>query len=115
MVTSKISLFYCREYPHCIDMWTQEHAKTFLLDKKLDVLLSAFEGMNGRLLHKAYGMCLANEQAMFASLKEDIARSQRTTTLSLKDYLTFLEEIKIYIPYKTGDSLNPTSVVCNVM
>jgi hypothetical protein len=96
-------------------MWTQEHVKSFLLDKELDSLLSAFEGMNGRLLHKAYSMCQANEQAMFSSLKEDVTRSSSTTTLSLKDYLTFLEEIKVYVPYKTGDSLNPTSAICNLM
>jgi len=109
------SSFNRREYPHCIDLWTQEHVKSFLLDKELDVLLLAFEGMNGRLLHKAYSMCKANEQAMFSSLKEDVTRSQHTTTLSLKDYLTFLEEIKVYVPYKIGDPLNPTSAVCNLM
>jgi hypothetical protein len=96
-------------------MWTKDHVESFLLDKQLDVLLSAFEGMNGRLLHKVYTMCQSNEQAMFLSLKEDVARSQHTTILSLKDYVTFLEEIKIYIPYKTTGQLNPASTVCNIM
>ncbi len=105
----------CREYPHCIDMWTAEHVNSFLLDKDLDVLVPAFEGMTGRLLHRAYAMCLANEKEMFSSLKEDVSRSQHTNTLSLKDYLTFLEEFKIYVPYKTGDPSNPTSTVCSLM
>jgi hypothetical protein len=108
-------LFNCREYPHCIDTWTEEHVKSFLLDRKLDVLLGAFEGMNGRLLHRAYTMCQANQQAMFSSLKEDIAQSQHTVTLSLKNYLIFLEEIKVYIPYSLDNRLNPTSAVCNLM
>ncbi|CAF3602154.1 unnamed protein product [Rotaria socialis] len=103
------------EYPHYIDMWTKDHVKSFLLDKELDMLIPTFEGMNGRLLHKVYNMCQTNEQAMFSSLKEDVARSQLTTALSLKDYLIFLDEIKIYIPYKAGDQLNPTSAICNLM
>jgi hypothetical protein len=107
--------FYCREYPHCIDIWTKDHVKSFLLDKELDALLFAFEGMNGRLLHNVYTMCQANQPAMFSSLKEDVTRSQHNATLSLKDYLTFLEEIKIYIPYTANNQLNPASVVCNLM
>ncbi|CAF4295491.1 unnamed protein product [Rotaria socialis] len=103
------------EYPHYIDMWTKDHVKSFLLDKELDMLIPTFEGMNGRLLHKVYNMCQTNEQAMFSSLKEDVARSQLATALSLKDYLIFLDEIKIYIPYKAGDQLNPTSAICNLM
>jgi hypothetical protein len=107
-------LFYCRQYPHCIDVWTEEHVKSFLLDKELDALLPVLEGMNGQLLHQAYSMCQANQQGMFLSLKEDVAKSHRST-LSLKDYLTFLKEIKIYIPYTVGNQLNPTSTVCNLM
>ena len=108
------SLFYCREYPHSIDMWTEEHVKSFLLDKELDALLPVIEGMNGQLLHQVYAMCQANQQGMFLSLKDDVAKSQRST-LNLKDYLTFLKEIKTYIPYTVGNQLNPTSVVCNLM
>jgi hypothetical protein len=96
-------------------MWTEEHVKSFLLDKELNGLLSAFKGMDGRLLHQAYDMCQSNRQAMFSSLKEDVTRSQHITTLTLKDYLTFLNEIKAYIPYKTDDPSNPTSAVCNLM
>ncbi|CAF1686686.1 unnamed protein product [Rotaria magnacalcarata] len=103
------------EYPHCVDMWTKDHVKSFLLDKELDILIPAFEGMNGRLLHKVYNMCQTNEHAMFSSLKEEIAKSQLTTALSLKDYLIFLDEIKVYIPCKAGDQLNPTSAICNLM
>ncbi|CAF3902531.1 unnamed protein product [Rotaria magnacalcarata] len=96
-------------------MWTKDHVKSFLLDKELDILIPAFEGMNGRLLHKVYNMCQTNEHAMFSSLKEEIAKSQLTTALSLKDYLIFLDEIKVYIPCKAGDQLNPTSAICNLM
>jgi hypothetical protein len=95
-------------------MWTQEHVKSFLLDKELDALLPVMEGMDGQLLHQAYSMCQANQQGMFLSLKEDVARSQRAP-LSLKDYLAFLRDIKAYIPYTAGNQLNPTSAVCNLM
>ncbi|UJR20496.1 hypothetical protein I4U23_023624 [Adineta vaga] len=104
-----------KEYPHCIDMWTEDHVKSFLIEKKLPILLGAFEGMNGRLLHRAYDMCQSNQQAMFSSLKDDIHQSSYRATLTLKDYLIFLEEIKAYIPYKLGQQLNPTSAVCNLM
>ena len=95
-------------------MWTEDHVKSFLLDKELDALLPVLEGMNGKLLHQAYFMCQANQQGMFLSLKEDVNRSQHGT-LSLKDYLTFLEEIKIYIPFTVTNPLNPISTVCNLM
>ncbi len=107
--------FVCsRKYPHCIDSWTDEHVKSFLLDKELDALLPALEGMNGHLIHETYSMCRANQQAMFSSLKEDVAKNQGGT-LTLKDYLTFLKEMQVYIPYTTGNQVNPTSVVCNLM
>ncbi|CAF4663442.1 unnamed protein product [Rotaria sp. Silwood1] len=101
-------------YPHNINMWTEDHVKSFLLDKELDALLPVLDGMNGKLLHQAYLMCQANQQGMFLSLKDDINRSQRGT-LSLKDYLTFLEDIKIYIPFTANSPLNPTSTICNLM
>ncbi|CAF1175287.1 unnamed protein product [Rotaria sordida] len=101
-------------YPHCIDLWAKDHVKSFLLDKELDALLPVLEGMNGKLLNEAYSMCQANKQGMFLSLKEDVNKSQRTT-LTLKDYLTFLDEIKIYIPLTQNNSLNTTSTVCNLM
>ena len=107
--------FSYSKYPNCIDMWTKDHVKSFLLEKELDTLLSSFEGMNGRLLHNVYTMCQENQQAMFLSLKEDVARCQHTTALSLKEYLVFLEEIKVYIPYVTDNRLNPVSTVCNLM
>ncbi|CAF1241696.1 unnamed protein product [Rotaria sordida] len=102
------------KYPHCIDMWTEDHVKSFLLDKELDAFLPILEGMNGKLLHQAYSMCQTNQQGMFLSLKEDVNRSQHAI-LSLKDYLTFLEEIKIYIPFTANNSLNPISTVCNLI
>jgi len=108
------SLFCHREYPHCIDKWTEEHVKSFLLDKNLDIFLPVLEGMNGQLLHQVYLMCQANQQGMFLSLKDDVAKSEQGT-LSLKDYLTFLKEIKVYIPYTHSNHLNPTSVVCSLM
>lgn len=96
-------------------MWTQDHVKQFLLDKGLDNLQQVFEGMNGYLLHRIYDMCESNQQVMFSSLKEDVARSQLKKTLNLKDYVTFLEEIKVYVPFKTSERLNRTSTVCTLM
>ena len=70
--------------------------------------------MNGQLLHQVYSMCQANQQGMFLSFKDDVARSGQAN-LTLKDYLTFLKEIKVYIPYTVGTQLNPTSTICNLM
>ncbi|CAF4525476.1 unnamed protein product [Rotaria socialis] len=104
-----------KEYPYCIDMWTEDHVTSFLLAKELDILLPTFEGMNGRLLHNVYDMCISSQQVMFSLLKEDVARSQLTKTLSLKSYFSFLEEIKVYIPLKMCNGANSTSVICNLM
>lgn len=95
-------------------MWNEEHVKSFLLDKDLDVLLSVFDGMNGQLVHQAYKMCQTNQQGMFLSMKDDISKSTHGT-LSLKDYLTFLKEIKAYIPYTIENPLSPTSAICGLM
>ncbi|CAM4909027.1 unnamed protein product [Rotaria socialis] len=103
------------EYPYCIGMWTEDHVTSFLLAKELDILLPTFEGMNGRLLHNIYDMCISSQQIMFSLLKEDVARSQLTKTLSLKSYFSFLEEIKVYIPLKMCNGANSTSVICNFM
>lgn len=104
-----------REFPPCVDQWTEEHVRAFLIGKKLHALLGAFEGMNGRLLHRAYHMCLSNQQAMFSSLKEDAAQSPYKTAVSLKDYLLFMEEIKAYVPHVAGAPTNPASAVCSLM
>ena len=66
--------------------------------------------MNGQLIHRAYKMCQANEQGMFLSLEKQVDRSQQGA-LTLKDYLIFLDSIKVYIPYSAGDQ-SSTSVVC---
>jgi len=88
--------------------------KSFLFDKQLDALLPVVEGMNGQLIHQTYAMCLNNQQGMYLSFKEDINRSGRGT-LTLKDYLTFLKEIKIYVPFTTTNQLNSVSTtVCSL-
>jgi len=89
--------------------------KSFLLDKDLDALLEVFDGMNGQVLLQAYNMCLANQQVMYIALRDDVAKSG-SATLTLKDYLKFLKEIKIYVPIVIGgNQVNPTSTVCNLM
>lgn len=85
--------------------------KSFLLDKDLDALLPALEGMNGQLIHRAFKMCQANEQGMFLSLEKQIAQSHRVT-LTLKDYLTFLDAIKIYIPCSDNDQSSVSALCC---
>lgn len=88
--------------------------KSFLLDKQLDALLPVIEGMDGTLVHQTYSMCLTNQQGMFSLLKEDVSRSGRST-LSLKDYLIFLREIKVYIPYKAERRMNSTLPICSIL
>jgi hypothetical protein len=59
-------------------------------------------------------MCLANESGMFLSLKDEVAHSDQAL-LSMKDYVTFLEAIKRYVPYSIASPSNQSSAVCNLM
>ena len=112
----RILLFYVysREYPPCLLNWSEEHVKSFLLHKELDALLPVLETMNGQLVYQVYTMCQANQQGMFLSCKEDVARSQ-LGPLTLKDYLVFLNEIKIYVPISTHQSTYQSSALCHIM
>ena len=67
--------------------------------------------MNGQLIHRTYKMCKANEQGMFLSLEKQVDRAQQAT-LTLKDYLIFLESIKVYIPYSAADRSSTSAVCC---
>ena len=88
--------------------------KSFLLDKQLDVLVPAMKGMSGQLLHQLYTMHQTNQQVMFLSLRDDVAKSGHEN-LTLKDYLTFLREIKVYIPHTNDSQPNSPSVICDLM
>lgn len=68
--------------------------------------------MNGRVLHAMYTMCKANPEAMFDRLKADTTKEQ---SLTMNNYLRFLDEIKQYVPISRGDQSSVTSVVCNLM
>jgi hypothetical protein len=70
--------------------------------------------MNGQLLHQVYKMCQADHHAMYLSLKDDTAASLGGT-LTLKDYLIFLREIKAYVPHPVNQPLNPRSGLCKLM
>ncbi|CAF4932472.1 unnamed protein product [Rotaria sp. Silwood1] len=56
------------DYPHCIDWWTEEHVRSFLIEKKLTSLLPMLADMNGSVLHEYYSMCRANRDSIVLRL-----------------------------------------------
>lgn len=110
------SAIFCvsRSYPHCIDQWTQDHVKWFLLSKNLDSLLPVFVNMNGLMIHEIYIMCKKDRNLMFQTMKDEVANDGQQKPLTLSTYLCFLDEIQKYIPHKPGEN-SPSSVVCTLM
>jgi hypothetical protein len=62
-----------RDYPHCIDLWTKDHVKSFIINENLNSLLPVIVNMNGRVLHEMYTMCKANRNSMFQTMKDEVA------------------------------------------
>ena len=53
--------------------------------------------MDGYRLLQLYEMCLLNRESMYQSLKFELNEKHHTLLL-IGDYLTFLHEIRLYIP-----------------
>jgi hypothetical protein len=103
-----------RDYPHCIDLWTKDHIKSFLISKNLNSLFPVVADMNGRVLHELYIMCKTNRESMFQTMKSEVAADGQQKPLTLGTYLCFLDEIKKYIPHTPGDN-SQSSVICTLM
>ena len=101
-----------REYSTCIDEWNNDHVRSFLIDKQLTSLLPVVDGMNGRVLHMMYSMCINNPEAMFVRLKADTTAEH---PLNMSTYLRFLYEIKQFVPNTTDKKSNKGSSICSIL
>ena len=111
--------FY-RSLPACVTEWTHDHVRLFLVQRKLDeTILSLCQRMDGHRLLNLYEMCLMNRESMYQSLKYEL-NSRHQILLPVGDYLTFLHEIRQYVPLtssnvaKTQPSPSP-STFCNLL
>jgi len=112
----------CTNLPHCINQWTNQHVNSFFISIGLkNTLLIICMKLNGHRLLQLYQMCIINRESMFQTLKNEL-NEQYHTSFPIADYLTFLDEIKKYIPLntrgvqpKTTQSDPISSVVCSVM
>ncbi len=59
--------------------------------------------MDGHRLLQLYEMCMINRESMFQALKTEVTEVHHKL-LPINDYLTFLHEIKKYVP------LNPARI-----
>ncbi|CAF1061755.1 unnamed protein product [Adineta ricciae] len=114
----------CINLPHCILQWTNEHVKSFFISIGLkNTLFIICMKLDGYRLLQLYEMCMINRESMFQTLKSELGE-QHQKSLPIADYLTFLHEIKKYVPLHTVKA-RPTattiqsdtvsSVACNVM
>ncbi|CAF4652522.1 unnamed protein product, partial [Rotaria socialis] len=105
--------------PCCIIQWTNNHVQSFFLTNELDnTMLLLCLRLDGCCLLQLYEMCMMNRESMYQSLKAELADVHHTT-LPISDYLTFLHQIKRYVPLtpvvtKTNQSPFPPSTVCNL-
>ncbi|CAF0924268.1 unnamed protein product [Rotaria sp. Silwood1] len=102
--------------PHCIDLWSIDHVRSFLIDNNFISLLPIFPNFNGHLLHQAYSMCQINRESMFQAMRHEIIADGTVPPLTLATYLQFLEQLKKYIPLNINESSQiPISSICNIM
>jgi hypothetical protein len=74
--------------------------------------------MNGHHLLQLYEMCLINRESMYQSLKFEL-NEKHHVLLPIADYITFLHEIKRYIPVnstnvKTAQPSSLSLTFCNI-
>jgi hypothetical protein len=75
--------------------------------------------MDGHRLLQLYEMCMINRESMFQSLKAELVEEHHKA-LPIVDYVTFLHEIKKYVPltpikFRTVQSDSVPSAICSVM
>ncbi|CAF2538223.1 unnamed protein product [Rotaria sp. Silwood2] len=104
------------DLPHCIDSWSIDHVRSFLIDNNFTSLLPVFPDFNGCLLRQAYLMCQINRESMFQSMRHEVIADGTIPPLTLATYLRFLEQLKKYIPINNNESSQTSmSAICNVM
>ncbi|CAF0818295.1 unnamed protein product [Rotaria sordida] len=108
------------DLPNYITEWTHDHVKLFFLRMELsDTILPLCTRVDGHRLLRLYEMCLINPESMYQSLKFELGERHHTL-LPIADYLTFLHEVKLYVPststnVTTARSSSLDSSICNAM
>ncbi|CAF1224002.1 unnamed protein product [Adineta steineri] len=108
------------DLPECISEWNCDDVKLFFMKIKLDkTILLLCTHMDGHRLLELYEMCLINRESMYQSLKFELNEIYHTLLL-ISDYLTFLHEIKFYVPLTSTNTQATQSsrlsiTFCNVL
>ncbi|CAF1233478.1 unnamed protein product [Rotaria sordida] len=97
------------DYPHCINQWTTDHVRSFLINEKLDCLLPVLGNMNGRLLHETHKRCKAHWDLMFQTFKAEVTADNQQKLLTIDTYIRFLDVIEKYIPIVPNDKSKPST------
>ncbi|CAF1191145.1 unnamed protein product [Adineta steineri] len=81
-----------------IELWSEQHVEQFLIDNKLDEMVTLTESMNGEELSLLYDKCHAHQDywMMFDRLNNELEkRSEQPLRISV--YLRFLNRIQKYV------------------
>ncbi|CAF1426927.1 unnamed protein product [Adineta steineri] len=118
--TKQHQLNFQSDLPKCIIEWSCDDVKLFFMKIKLDKTIHLLcTHMDGHRLLELYEMCLINRESMYQSLKFELNETYHTLLL-ISDYLTFLHEIKFYVPL-TSTNIQATQssrlsiTFCNVL
>ena len=112
--------FFYSDLPDCITEWTNEHVKSFFHRIGLSyTFLPLCTNMNGYQLVEFYEICLINRESMFQSLKFEM-NEKHHVLLPIADYITFLHEMKSYVPMtnalvKSSGSSFFSLTICNIL
>ncbi|CAM4961869.1 unnamed protein product [Rotaria socialis] len=101
-----------RNYPPCINQWTNDDVRLFLTNENFGSLLPVLGNMNGRLLHEAYRKCKTYWDLMFQTFKSEVAADDQQKMLSIDTYIRFLAEIEKYVPDDKTQSSERVSKMC---
>ncbi|CAF3897098.1 unnamed protein product [Rotaria sordida] len=113
-------IHFYSDLPNYITEWTHDHVKLFFLRMELsDTILPLCTRVDGHRLLRLYEMCLINPESMYQSLKFELGERHHIL-LPIADYLTFLHEVKLYVPststnVATARSSSLDSSICNAM
>ena len=110
-------ILLCRELPHDVNKWSEDHVRLFLSANHLTPLSIVFADFNGNLLHQTYLMCEKNRESMFQAMRIEVsANNDGSSILTLGIYLRFLEALKKYIPIEQNSSTQiATSSLCTII
>lgn len=102
-MSSNVS-FSFSDLPSCLEEWTSDDVQRFLMELKLgETVLPLCRNVDGPRLKDFHEMCMINRESMYQSLKHEL-HCQHKTLLPVSDYLTFIHEIRRFLPVKNTNS-----------